>query len=62
LYSKGKYVLIIDPDDLLLNEILSKTYETAEYFNLDIVQYYHMIGSFKKNRLAKIEVFKYRFH
>ena len=57
LYSKGKYVLIIDPDDLLLNEILSKTYETAEYFNLDIVQYYHMIGSFKKNRLAKIEVF-----
>ena len=57
LYSKGKYVLIIDPDDLLLNEILSKTYETAECYNLDIVQYYHMIGGFKKNRLAKIEVF-----
>ena len=57
MYSKGKYVLIIDPDDLLLNEILSKTYETAEYFNLDIVQYYHMLGSLKNNNLEKIEVF-----
>ena len=35
--SKGEYVLIIDPDDLLLNDILIKSYETAKYYKLDII-------------------------
>ena len=38
-YSKGEYILIIDPDDLLLNNILEKAYETSKYYNLDLLQY-----------------------
>lgn len=49
LESKGEYVLIIDPDDLLLNDILIKSYETANYYKLDIIQYYHLEGSFDNN-------------
>ena len=30
LFSKGEYVLIIDPDDLLLNDILIKAYEIVK--------------------------------
>ena len=30
LFSKGKYILIVDPDDLLLNNILIKAFETAK--------------------------------
>ena len=37
LTSKGEYVLIIDPDDLLLNNILLKAYETAKIYNLEVV-------------------------
>ena len=48
LHSKGKYIIIIDPDDLLLNEILFKSYTMASKYNLDIVQFYHLMGSFKK--------------
>ena len=36
LQSKGEYILIVDPDDLLLNNILIKAYETAKKYNLDI--------------------------
>ena len=34
--AKGKYLLIIDPDDLIINNILEKSYITAEKNNLDI--------------------------
>ena len=51
LISKGEYILIIDPDDLLLNEILKKSYEIANYYNLDIVQYYSIKGSYNKNKI-----------
>ena len=44
LNAKGKYVLVIDPDDLLINNILLKAYETASKYDLDIVQFYLMIG------------------
>ena len=44
LNSTGEYILIIDPDDLLINNILIKTYITAKKYNLDIVQFYMMIG------------------
>ena len=53
LNSKGEYVLIIDPDDLLLNNILEKSYETAKYYNLDILQFYIIIGSYQKNNVWK---------
>jgi len=53
LNSKGEYILIIDPDDLLLNNILEKAYETAKYYNLDILQFYIIIGNYKKNNVWK---------
>lgn len=46
--AKGEYILIVDPDDYLINDILIKLYETAKYYNLDILQYYMIIG----NRLS----------
>ena len=54
LYSKGEYVSIIDPDDLLLNDILIKSYNLAIQYNLDIVQFYHLMGDYKKNSLVII--------
>lgn len=51
LSSKGEYIIIIDPDDLLLNDILIKSYAWAKKYNLDIVQFYHIMGDYKKNRL-----------
>ena len=44
LEAKGEYVLVIDPDDLLVNNILIKAYETAKLYNLDIVQFYVLRG------------------
>jgi glycosyltransferase involved in cell wall biosynthesis len=49
--SRGEYVLILEPDDLLLNNILEKSYETAKKNNLDILQYYLLIGNNKVNRV-----------
>jgi glycosyltransferase involved in cell wall biosynthesis len=43
--SKGEYILIIDPDDFLVNDILKKLYETAKIYNLDILQFYMAIGT-----------------
>ena len=37
---------MIDPDDILLNNILSKAYQTAKKYDLDIVQFYIMMGYF----------------
>ena len=51
LFSKGEYILIIDPDDLLLNNILIKSYEISDYFNLDILQYFSIRGSYEKNKI-----------
>ena len=44
LYSNGEYILSIDPDDLLLNNILIKVYTTSKYYNLDILQFYMLSG------------------
>lgn len=48
LSSKGEYIIIIDPDDLLLNDILIKCYDMGKRYNLDIVQFYHIMGDYKK--------------
>ena len=51
LSAKGKYILIIDPDDFLLNNILIKSYKVARKFKLDIVQFYHVMGNYSQNHL-----------
>ena len=56
--AKGKYILFIDPDDLILNNILQKSYETAEQNNLDIVQFYFLMGNHKISELSN--EFKYK--
>jgi glycosyltransferase involved in cell wall biosynthesis len=56
--AKGKYILFIDPDDLILNNILQKSYETAEQHNLDIVQFYFLMGNHKISELSN--EFKYK--
>ena len=58
LLSKGKYILIHDPDDLLLNNILMKAYKTAEYYKLDILQFYVIRGSYDKNKIWKRNKYK----
>ena len=40
LNAKGEYILIVDPDDYLINNILIKAYETAHKYQLDILQFY----------------------
>ena len=54
--SKGEYILVIDPDDLLLNNILIKAYELATNFNLDIVQFYHIKGKLNENVVRKLNI------
>ena len=54
--AKGEYILVIDPDDLLLNNILIKAYNFAIHFNLDIVQYYHIKGNFTENVIRKMNI------
>ena len=57
-HAKGKYILFIDPDDLIVNNILEKSYVTAEKYNLDIVQFYFLMGNFKITKLST--EFKYK--
>ena len=49
--ARGEYILVIDPDDLLLNNILIKSYTTAKKYDLDVVQFYAMIGYYFNPRL-----------
>jgi len=58
LNSTGEYILVIDPDDLLLNDILIKAYETAKNYNLDILQYYVLSGSYYDNSLWREAKYK----
>ena len=46
LNSRGKYILFVDPDDLILNPYLFEVlYNYYKYFNLDIIEFtvYHQI-------------------
>ena len=38
-FAKGKYIQFLDVDDLLVNNILEKTFNVSEKDNLDVVQY-----------------------
>lgn len=51
LFSKGEYILIVDPDDFLLNNIIEKSYITASKYNLDIVHFHHIVGNITNNSL-----------
>ena len=44
LEAKGEYILVIDPDDIIINNILIKAYVTAKKYDLDMVQFYMLIG------------------
>ena len=57
-FSKGEYILVLDPDDFLVNDILMKLYQTATKYNLDILQFYMVIGSPKKFQIWKIMKYK----
>ena len=46
--SKGEYLLFIDGDDLLVNNILEKVYLKAKENNTDIIQYKTYYGDFDK--------------
>ena len=52
--ARGEYILLVDIDDYLLNDILLKSYETAKFYDLDIVHFYVMAGDFKKNVFWKV--------
>ena len=56
--SRGEYVLLVDIDDFLLNDILIKSYETAKMYDLDILQFYVMAGDIKKNVFWKALKYK----
>ena len=44
--AKGEYLFFIDGDDILVNDILNKTYSVAKKNELDIVQYQTYSGDF----------------
>ena len=58
LSSNGEYILIVDPDDLLLNNILYKAFKIAKNHNLDILQYYALRGSYSKNKIWRKNKYK----
>ena len=60
--ARGEYVLVIDPDDLLLNDILINAYEYGTYFDLDIVHYYHIKGKFNENYVRKMNLSGIYYH
>ena len=45
--AKGEYILLLDSDDFIVNDILKKLYETSTKFNLDILQFYMLIKNNK---------------
>ena len=44
LYSKGKYVIIPDPDDILFNNILNVCYNYAEKYRYDLIRFNTYLG------------------
>ena len=46
--AKGEYILFLDPDDLLLDNILTKIYPKAKNNNIDIFEFQAFAGDFNK--------------
>jgi len=55
LQSHGEYIISIDPDDFLLNNILIKAYQTATNNDLDILQYYMLL------KINEFRIFKGKY-
>ena len=47
LYSKGKYIIIPDPDDILSNNILRICYNFAEKYKYDFIRFNIYLGNRK---------------
>ena len=47
--SKGEYLLFVDPDDIISENILNYTYKLAKKFDFDFIRYNIYIGNFKLN-------------
>ena len=56
--ARGEYIIMVDIDDYLLNDILIKCYETAKKYNLEVLQFYAMAGDFVKNVFWSVLKFK----
>ena len=46
LKSNGEYLFISDPDDILLNDILNKTYQIVKKYNYDILRFDACVGKY----------------
>ena len=46
--AKGEYLLFIDGDDILINDILEKTYYKAKKNDIDIIQFHSYSGDYYK--------------
>ena len=58
LYSRGKYVIIPDPDDILCNNILRICYKYAEKYKYDFIRFNIYLGNGKlllKNLIKNLE-------
>lgn len=64
LNSKGKYILIMDPDDMFLNENLFKElFRYSSKFNLDIVEFsVYQQNEGEKNIYVPDNHFEYHYH
>jgi glycosyltransferase involved in cell wall biosynthesis len=64
LNAKGKYILIMDPDDMFLNENLFKElYDYSSSFNLDIVEFsVYQQNEGEKNIFVPNNHFEYHYH
>jgi len=60
--SKGKYIILIDPDDILINpNLLQELYNYNLKYNLDIIEYTVICHIEKSNTIKIIERY-YHFH
>ena len=62
LLSKGKYIILMDSDDMLLNpKLLEELYNYNLIYNLDIIEF-RVLCSYEKVFDLSIKDFKYHYH
>ena len=62
LASKGKFIILMDPDDMLLNpNLLKKLYNYNLKYNLDIIEFTVFCYE-EKNFHLSLKLFKYHYH
>ena len=73
LFSKGKYLSVPDPDDILSKDILDSCYKLAERYNYDIIRFnmvyengklnfFSFINSIKKGAIYQPELSNYLYY